>query len=447
MYFSIYPNKDNTITNAKINGVSKTGSNSGRSEIVELYVLTSSVSKRGKSRILISFDLTSISSSISSGEIPSSSVQYRLRLKNVNHYETLPSSFTLEVKQLSRSWDEGNGLSMYDEELKDSGYSNWKNATSLVAWTSGGSDYLNERAVTQSFDYGDEDLNIDISDIVGSWLTGGVPNNGLVLKFLDAHETGSSDLYVKKFFSRHSHVPERRPRLEALWQDEIQDDRKNFYYNVTGSLYYYRNINGVFQNVGTVYVDILNSSSTVIQTITASNPKTGIYHASGVFVQYTSSTQIFRDIWFTNSEQLFTGTFQPSFITGSIFYDYDDLQITLSNLKAIYKQGEKAIIRVFGRKKDYAPAIKKSGSIESSPLFFKDAYYSLLNANTEEVIIDFSTGSLKYSKLSYDKNGNYFMLWTEGLAEESLYKIQILVNYNNQKLIFDKNWIFKVEKG
>lgn len=447
MYYSIYPNKDNTITDVEIDASAKTGSNSGYSEILELYSLTSSVSNRGKSRILLQFDLNALSASVASGEIPSSSVQYRLRLKNANHYETLPSSFVVQVSQLSRSWNEGRGLAMYDEELKDAGYSNWTHATSLIQWTTEGGDFDVTRAVTQSFDYGDEDLDIDVSDIVGSWLTGGISNNGFMIKFLDAHETGSSDLYVKKFFSRHAHMPERRPRLEALWEDTIQDDRNNFYYKITGSLYYYRMINGQPQNYGDLFVDILNSSSTVVQTVTASLSEAGIYHASGVFVQHTSSTQIFRDVWFNASEQLFTGTFSPTFATGSIFYNYNELDVLIPNIRSEYGLGQKVILNVFGKEKNYAPALRKSGSVEPSPIVFKDAYYSIMNADTEEVLVNFSTGSTKYSKLSYDKNGNYFTLWTDGFAEESLYKIRILVNYNNQKFIFDKNWKFKIKKG
>ena len=83
-------------------------------------------------------------------------------------------------------------------------------------------------------------LFVDISHIMYAWLTGGLANNGILLKFNDFYETGSSDYYVKKFFSRHALVAERRPRVDALWEKAFQDDRSEFPYEQTASLGYYR---------------------------------------------------------------------------------------------------------------------------------------------------------------------------------------------------------------
>ena len=132
------PSKDNTITNVVIDGQgARTGSNQGKSEILEVYVLpiASSSATYGISRVLLQFDLTNLSQSIAEGTIPSSSVEYRLRLTDAPHSQTKPTSFDLVFFPLSRSWDEGSGLSMFDEDLKDPGFSNWNNATSLVSWS------------------------------------------------------------------------------------------------------------------------------------------------------------------------------------------------------------------------------------------------------------------------------------------------------------------------
>ncbi len=448
MFRFIYPNKDNTISNAVVNGTPCSASNSGLSEILELYHLTQSNSTYGKSRILIQFDLTEHSQSIAAGMVPTSSVEYRLRLKNAKHYETLPSSFDIEVYPLSRSWDEGNGLAMIDEELKDKGFSNWGKATSLVSWSITGSDYVSSSAAaTQHFDFGDEDLNVDISHFIYMWLTGGIANHGMVVKFTNPYETGSTeDLYVKKFFSRHAHVAERIPRVEALWNDAVQDDRSNMHYGVSGTLYYYRVINGQFQNLGnSVFVNIINSSSTVVQTLTASIRETGVYEVSGVLVSATSSTVYFRDVWFNGATQYFTGAFRPNFATGSQNLQYGQFEVSLPNLKHLYSKDELAKIKVFARKKNYAPAVVFSGSISVEPTLLRDAYFSIENANTEEQILNYSTGSNKYSKLSYDENGNYFELSMKSFHPGNVYKIKILANHNGEELIFDKNWLLKVQ--
>lgn len=444
MYHALYPTKDTTITDVEIRGTKKTGSNTGQSEIVELYVLTSSVGGRGKSRILFQFDINSLSASIVAGDIPSSSVEYRLRLKNSFHGQKSPSSFTVEAVPISKSWDEGNGLSMYDEELRDGGYANWVNATSLVSWDLPGGDTNPGLSVTQSFDTGFEDLNIDISSIVNAWLDNDIQRHGLMLKLIDAHETGSQDLFVKKFYSRNAHVPERRPRMEVLWGNNVFDDRGAIKYDKSGSLYYYRFVNGVAENVGPLFVDIINSSSAVVQTLTASIFETGIYHASGVFVSATSSTQIFRDVWFSGTNQVFTGAFAPTFATGSAFFDFNDLDVLLPNLKHEYDQDQKVVIRVLGKERNYRPAIRLSASTDVSPLILGEAYYSIEHSETEKVIVSYSTGAVEYSRLSHDKNGNYFKLWTSAFSPGNIYKIKILTFYNGQKYIFDKNWEFKV---
>lgn len=447
MFSIVFPTKDNTITDVTIDGLSKTGSNSGASEICELYYLTSSQSSRGKSRILMYFDISSISSSIASGLIPTSSVQYSLFLKNASHAEITPYSFDVEVCPLSQTWAEGRGLSMYDEGIKDSGVSNWTKATSLINWSISGSSYFSSSNLTASqyFETGHEDLNIDISNIVGNWLTGPIQNNGLVIKFTSPYESASEDFYVKKFYSRNVLATERSPKLVARWEKIIQDDRYNIFYGVSGSLYYYRFLNGVPDNLnGNVYVNILNSSSAVVQTLTASRNYDGIYSISGVFVTYTGSTSIYRDVWFSGNTQYFTGNFIPQFATGSSYYDYDNFTLDIPNLTT-FQLNEKVYIRVFIREKDYRPALASYAGQNPVAVFMKDAYYQIQNADTEEVIVDYSTGSLKYSKLSYDKNGNYFELWTSGLKPEYLYKIKILVNDRGQSKVFDKNFIFKVE--
>jgi hypothetical protein len=79
------------------------------------------------------------------------------------------------------------------------------------------------------------------------------------------------------------------------------------------------------------------------------------------------------------------------------------------------------------------------------PVLLKDAYYQIQDAETEEIVVDFSTGSVKYSKLSYDKDGNYFLLDTNSLRPEYVYKIKIMMNWADQIQIFDRDLLFKIE--
>lgn len=446
MFYTLFPQKDSVITDVSLNGVSKTGSNVGASEVLELYALTSSADAVGKSRILLYFDISTLSASIASGETPIGAT-FKLQMKNAPHAEETPYSYDLEVCPLSQSWTEGRGLSMFDEGLRDGGVVNWSKATTIQNWSISGSSYFSSSALTSSqyFETGLEDLNCDISNIVRAWVSGTIPNHGVVIKFPQVYETLNEDLYVKKFFSRNVHATERLPMLTALWDDSTQDDRSNIKYNVSGTLFYYRNINGQLTSLNSpVYVNIVNSSSAVVQTLTASTDNTGIYYITGVLAPFTSSTTIYRDVWFSGTTQFFTGTFQPTYETGSVSLNSDSLTLNLPNLQT-YTFGTRTLVRVFARNKDYRPAMASYAGKDPEPILLKNAYYQILNAETEDVIIDFSTGSLKYSKLSYDKSGNYFILRTDSLRPEYIYKIKILVDWVGQTQVFDKGFNFKIE--
>ena len=104
--------KDNTITNAyKANLTTRgTGSNMGASDIVEVFSIYAqqTTSSSELSRILIDFDIETLSASRDSGDIPESgSVDFYLRLYNAEHSSTNPTNFYLTVAAISQSWNEG----------------------------------------------------------------------------------------------------------------------------------------------------------------------------------------------------------------------------------------------------------------------------------------------------------------------------------------------------
>ena len=85
MIYRIYPSKDATIYEDSL----RKDQNTGKDEILEVgksYDPTDNTTLLGNSRALIEFDLTSISSSIVSGDI--TSPQDRLRLENIESRET-----------------------------------------------------------------------------------------------------------------------------------------------------------------------------------------------------------------------------------------------------------------------------------------------------------------------------------------------------------------------
>ena len=115
-----YASEDNTITNAfKEDLITRgTGSNMGASDILEAFVIHGQTSasinatNAEQSRIIVRFPINDIINDISAGIIPSSSVDYRLKLFNAPHGNSLPLSYSLDVHTISASWSEGTGLDM-----------------------------------------------------------------------------------------------------------------------------------------------------------------------------------------------------------------------------------------------------------------------------------------------------------------------------------------------
>ena len=130
-------NKDTTITNAYKSNLTTRGTsaNMGKSDVLETFSIYAQASESSveKSRILIDFPLSEVSSSRTLGVsdpngIPASgSVRFYLRMFNAEHSQTVPETFVLNVLPISGAWAEGHGLDM--ESYLNKGPANWLSAS------------------------------------------------------------------------------------------------------------------------------------------------------------------------------------------------------------------------------------------------------------------------------------------------------------------------------
>ena len=134
-----YAIADNTITNAYKEDLSTraTGSNMGRSDILEVFSLYAQQNSGSSeiARTLILFPTSSICQDRAAGTIPESgSVSWYLNLYNAKHSKTLPEDYTLTITMVSGAWQEGRGLDMetYKDETYDKVGSNWINASGIA---------------------------------------------------------------------------------------------------------------------------------------------------------------------------------------------------------------------------------------------------------------------------------------------------------------------------
>jgi len=177
---------DNTITNAfKENLQTRaTDANMGESDIVETFVIYGQTSINNtasleEARILVKFPIDDIAADRAAYEIPASgNVDFYLRVHNAPHGQTLPRDYSLKVRPVSGSWEEGYGLDM--ESYSDIGASNWEQATTSRDWVWDGGDFHTTPEFTQAMPLGTEDIEINITDLVEDWLSDdGIANDGL----------------------------------------------------------------------------------------------------------------------------------------------------------------------------------------------------------------------------------------------------------------------------
>lgn len=457
-FYRIYSTKDTWITNKSIDGTAgnlATGSNHGASPVLNVFAAKAEIQSGSieLARSLVQFDITELSGKIFLDRvIPSSSVSYILKMFDMKHGDTIPTSYDLFAFPLSRSWDEGVGID--DDDFQDSGYANWMSASSTAVWTNTGSDFLASGygSASQHFDLGQEDVEMDVTSVVNAWLTGGLTSNGFVLKLGSTEESNAVDYYVKRFHGRETKYVDKIPYIEARWNDVLKDNRGNFGYNVENKLVMYNFIRGeltVVQEPVTVRVQdhLLGVSASFTQSYQTYQIASGVLTAS-IFISNTASfSASFYDIWFSGSRVYLTGTFKPLALSASSVNQYDEFTIDVTNLKRVYAVNEEARLKVNVRKRDYKThrGTVATASLNTEREYIEKMYYSVLNDETGETVVPFGTGTIPYTQLSYDGNGNYFNIWMKNFVPGFKYRLKFLIDINQyDKKIIEEDFVFKV---
>ena len=447
--------KDTTITDAyKENLVSRgTNANMGAADSLEVFSIyaQASTSSLEKSRILVQFPINDISASRAAGKIPSSgSVDFFLRLYNVVHPFSVPRDFSMTINPLSKSWDEGYGLDM--EGYTDNGFISgtggfgvtWVSPTSGVYWDSQGGDYYTGSGndLTASFKSGLENIELDITSLTERWLSGTIPNYGLLIKLSSSYENGSTlgSFYTKKFSARGSQYFFSRPCIEARWNPSVTDDRNNFYASSnllsaadnTMNLYFYNKVGGALKNISgnptptvAFYADSNLSSSISASYVSVSNPLPGIYRAQ---VRLDTTASVVYDKWvnsLTSSTKYFSGSFDVYQRENDTVSNLPEYVINITNMKSAYNQNEQARFNIFVRERDWQPTIYTVAYNNVENTSIPNLYYKIFRFNDNYTVVDYSTGSLAYTKTSYDSNGNYFELDMNILEKDYGYGIKL----------------------
>lgn len=321
MVIRTYFDRNNTI-------VYNRTTNTGKNPVAELfYGGVADTDSPLFTRYLFQFDTSRIEAFRAKGMYPDlSKFTHILRMTNTSAFdETLLgketgdgkdriSSFNLNLFAINQDWDEGIGYDFAGQKYFSSSDatvfsvepSNWAEAQTGNNWSGGSGVFSAWTGVTilatQHFEDGNENLEIDITDIVNAYLTGGT-NYGLGLAFDEGLENSVlSNLKYVGFFTRHTQTF-YEPYVESRYDDTIMDNRGNFYLDKNNELYLYVNVGGVPTDVDSMSgmgVTILDNNGDTFSSYTSSDithVTQGVYSIDLLVPTTDVGCVLYEDVW------------------------------------------------------------------------------------------------------------------------------------------------------
>lgn len=120
-----------------------------------------------------------------------------------------------------------------------------------------------------------------------------------------------------------------------------------------------------------------------------------------------------------------------------------DLVISVGNNPGEFKNTDVYKFKVNCREKHPIRTFTTSSVYAVGKYMPQTSYYSVVDMDTDNVIIDFDDN---YTKISADGEGSYFFLYMNGLQPERYYKLQIKTVVSGSQTIFDDSYYFKIRK-
>lgn len=334
--------------------------NTARNPVVELFFgqVDNLISNKGFSRYIFDIDITDLRNKISSGEIStgcSYNITHKLKMTNTSSFDEellnarwsngrrRATSFDLILFRIPKTngntgdpqtWDSGVGYDYYEGVGKNSPNgssiknaiesdksfsnrpSNWFQRSTISNWSYPGiydntnsqttNTGLNYSAITivdtQHFEFGNEDIEFDMTNEINSIITGNTEYTGWGIAFVPEVEniTGLTENYSVGFFSPHTQTF-YEPFLETTFSDLIQDDRNTFYEQRNNKLYLYAFQYGEpvsFDNPPTV--DLYDSFDNIVTGYTNMSTceiSKGVYELNINGLTANTVPCIFYDIW------------------------------------------------------------------------------------------------------------------------------------------------------
>jgi|TARA_B100001094_G_scaffold326550_1_gene382917 hypothetical protein len=385
MHYFIFGDKDATI----YSGGTTSSINTGADEILEVNkTVNQNGSVANVSRVLIQFDYTDISSSIQQGKIPSTA-KYYLNLYDAGSEELLRTQNLFTHMISGSDWTEGNGKLDHDPVTTDGVSYQYRNQDETIPWVTGS-------VLTDG----------------GAWWTGSIDAQYEVSSSTTLTKaTQDVRIDITDLVSNHIYSASSYPNRGLLVKREsLLTGSRDFSFNPGSD------------------TTKDESSSTRLGNLKFFSTETHTIYPPKLEVVWDDSS------WSTGSLSALSST------------DLERLKVYFKNLRPEYKEDSKVKFRIVGRElyptTDFATT---PAELDVKYLPSASAFYSVLDADTEEVIVPFGTGS----KISSDSSGNYFNVWMNGFQAERNYRFCIKVvsgsgTTDEQINYYDDNYDFRV---
>lgn len=329
------------------------------------------------SRVLLKFDMTALSSDITAGTIANATHSLKLYTSKVFD---IPLSYTVYAYPVSTNWEMGTGK-MSDSPMTQDGVS-WKYKDGYFSNTG-------TQWATSSFS----------------------ANNGV------SYETGSTDFGGTYYYGKTVNG------TDYTHTQNFENETGDLDLDITGTVEAF--------HAGT----IANNGFILKRSV-----------ANETDVKPFGNLQFFsRDTHTIYTPRLETKWDDSTWTTASdsTYLDVDsDILLYMKGLKPEYKNTSIEKFRVTGRKRIVAKTYAtQSDYLTTQLLPSGSSYYSVRDASTDEILIDFDD----YTKISCDSSGNFFNFRLNTLQPERFYKFLFKVVSGSTTQIFDDNkFQFKV---
>tara|TARA_Y100001973_G_scaffold94086_1_gene145688 strand:+ start:18 stop:1178 length:1161 start_codon:yes stop_codon:yes gene_type:complete len=384
MHYFEFGKRDTTL----YSGGTTASRNTGLDEILEINKVVNNNGTVGNvSRILIDFDLSFISKSIQDGKIPANA-QYFLNLYDATS-EEVEAEQPLHVYMVSGSWKQGTGKLDHDPVTSDGATYQYRDHEAKTPWVTGS-------VLTDG----------------GAWFTASVDG-----------------------------------QYEVSTSYDLTFDRRDVRANVTDLVNNFIYSSSVYPNNGFI-VKREDSGSH------GDHPSSSMFDfdagQEGDSSRLGNLKYFSRDTHTIYPPKLEAVWDDSSFSTGSLSplstTDLERLKIYFQNLRQEYNENSIVKFRIVGREL-YPTTTFATTPAELTIKYLpsSSAFYEIRDADTEEVIIPYGSGS----RISCDSTGNFFRVQMNGLQAERNYRFAFKVvsgsgTTDEQINFYDDNYDFRV---